>query len=114
MKIWGGHLHIWVSWLWLFGTPFYWLIALIIRRMRCLTMADFYEERFGKTPSILHIFIASTGMIICLASVLLATSRTAQGLIGRAAVVAGVPASDLRLCDRGFPGTPYSIRFRDT
>ncbi len=76
---------IWVSWLWLFGTPFYWLIAPVIRRMRCLTMADFYEERFGKAPSILYIFIASTGMIICLASVLLATSRTVQGLIGRAA-----------------------------
>ena len=76
---------IWVSWLWLFGTPFYWLIAPIIRRMRCLTMADFYEERFGKIPSVLYIFIASTGMIVCLASVLLATSRTVQGLIGVAA-----------------------------
>ncbi len=53
--------------------------------MRRLTMADFYEERFGKIPSIFYIFIASTGMIIRLTSVLLATSRTAQGLIGRAA-----------------------------
>lgn len=76
---------IWVSWLWLFGTPFYWLIAPVIRRMRCLTMADFYEERFGKVASVLYIFVASTGMIICLASVLLATSRTVQGLIGKAA-----------------------------
>jgi solute:Na+ symporter, SSS family len=79
-----GASGIWVSWMWMFGTPFYWLIAPIIRRMRCLTLADFFQERFGKSASALYILVASAGMIVCLASVLLATARTAQGLMGKA------------------------------
>ncbi len=80
-----GASGIWVSWIWLFGTPFYWLIAPVVRRMRCLTLADFFQERFGKPASALYILVASAGMIVCLASVLLATARTAQGLMGKAA-----------------------------
>ncbi|UCD50658.1 MAG: sodium:solute symporter family protein [Phycisphaerales bacterium] len=79
-----GASGIWVSWMWMFGTPFYWLIAPIVRRMRCLTLADFFQERFGKPASALYILVASAGMIVCLASVLLATARTAQGLMGKA------------------------------
>ena len=80
----GGASGIWVSWMWMFGTPFYWLIAPIVRRMRCLTLADFFQERFGKPASALYILVATAGMIVCLASVLLATARTAQGLMGKA------------------------------
>ncbi len=82
----GGASGIWVSWMWMFGTPFYWLIAPIVRRMRTLTLADFFQERFGKSASALYILVAAAGMIVCLASVLLATARTAQGLMGKAAV----------------------------
>jgi len=92
-----GASGIWVSWMWMFGTPFYWLIAPIVRRMRCLTLADFFQERFGKAASALYIVVASAGMIVCLASVLLATARTAQGLMGKAttqATVAGQTASN--------------------
>jgi hypothetical protein len=32
-----GASGVWVSWMWLFRTPFYWIIAPVIRRMRCLT-----------------------------------------------------------------------------
>jgi len=78
-----GASGIWVSWMWLFGTPFYWLIAPVIRRLRCLTMADFFQERFSKGASILYIFVASTGMAICLASVMLATTRTVQGMMAK-------------------------------
>ena len=80
-----GASSIWVSWMWMFGTPFYWLIAPIIRRMRCLTMADFFRERFGKSASILYIIVAAVGMMVFLAGVLLATTRTVQGMMGKAA-----------------------------
>jgi len=79
-----GASGIWVSWMWLFGTPFYWLIAPVVRRMRCLTLADFFEERFGRPASVLYVVVASSGMVVCLASVLLATTRTAQGMMGKA------------------------------
>ncbi len=83
-----GASGIWVSWMWMFGTPFYWLIAPIVRRMRCLTLADFFQERFGKAASALYILVAAAGMIVCLASVLLATTRTAQGMMGKGEVQA--------------------------
>jgi len=85
---------IWVSWMWLFGTPFYWIIAPIVRRMRYLTMADFYEKRFGKAASILYIIVASAGMIVFLGGVLLATTRTVQGMMGKTATVTSAPVSD--------------------
>ncbi len=69
---------VWISWMWLFGTPFYWLIAPIIRRMRYLTMADFYEKRFGKAASLLYITVASAGMVVFLGGVMLATTRTVR------------------------------------
>ncbi|MHC4556276.1 MAG: sodium:solute symporter family protein [Planctomycetota bacterium] len=84
-----GASSIWVSWMWLFGTPFYWIIAPIIRRMRCLTMADFFQERFGKPASILYIIVAAAGMIVFLAGVLLATTRTVQGMMGKATTTSG-------------------------
>ncbi|MBN1804445.1 MAG: sodium:solute symporter family protein [Sedimentisphaerales bacterium] len=81
-----GASGIWVSWMWLFGTPFYWIIAPIVRRMRCLTMADFFRERFGRSASILYIIVAAIGMIVFLAGVMLATTRTVQGVMGKAQV----------------------------
>jgi len=81
-----GAAGIWVSWMWLFGTPFYWIIAPIVRRMRCLTLADFFQQRFGKAASVLYIVVAATGMIVFLAGVLLATTRTVQGMMGAAAI----------------------------
>jgi len=86
-----GASGIWVSWMWMFATPFYWIIAPIVRRMRCLTLADFFEERFGKSASILYIIVAAAGMIVFLASVLLATTRTAQGMMGKATTTAAEP-----------------------
>jgi len=80
-----GASSVWVSWMWLFGTPFYWIIAPVIRRMRCLTMADYFEERFGKAASVLYIIVAAVGMIVFLAGVLLATTRTVQGMMGKSA-----------------------------
>ncbi|MEF8787536.1 MAG: hypothetical protein V5A84_00565, partial [Planctomycetota bacterium] len=83
-KVSTGESGIWASWIWMFGTPFYWIIAPIVRRMRCLTIAEYFEERFGKAASALYVVVAGFGMAICLASVLLATSGTALGMMGKA------------------------------
>jgi len=78
-----GASGIWVSWMWMFGTPFYWLIAPLIRRMRMLTMADYFEQRFSRLASLFYVSIAIVGMTVMLASVLLATTRTVQGIMGK-------------------------------
>ncbi|HUT34598.1 MAG TPA: hypothetical protein VNE39_14010 [Planctomycetota bacterium] len=82
-----GPSGIWISWMWMFGTPFYWLIGAVVRRMRCLTLADFFEERFGRAASFLYVIIATVGMTICAASCLLATTRTVQGMMGGGRIV---------------------------
>ncbi len=79
-----GGAGIWISWMWMFGTPFYWLIAPIMRRMRCLTMTDYFEERFGRGAAVLYTIVASLGMTIFFGGVLLATTRTVQGMMGKA------------------------------
>ena len=78
-----GASGIWVSWMWMFGTPFYWLIAPVVRRMRCLTLADYFEERYGRAASMLYVIVATVGMTIALAGILLATTRTVQGMMGK-------------------------------
>lgn len=80
-----GAAGVWVSWVWLFGTPFYWLIAPVVRRMRYLTMADYFEHRFSRAAGALYVAVATVGMTILLGSVLLATARTVQGMMGEAA-----------------------------
>lgn len=42
-----GLAGIWYQWVWLFATPFYWLLAPIYRRLRYITTGDFFEERYG-------------------------------------------------------------------
>jgi len=99
-----GASSIWVSWMWLFGTPFYWIIAPVIRRMRCLTMADFFRQRFGKWASLLYIIVAAAGMIVFLAGVLLATTRTVQGMMGKA-LVKDISQSNTQQADATTPMT---------
>jgi len=97
-----GASGIWVSWMWLFGTPFYWIIAPIIRRMRCLTMADFFRERFGRSASVLYIIVAAVGMIVFLAGVMLATTRTVQGVMGKA-IIEDISLSTVQQADITIP-----------
>ena len=80
----GGASGIWVSWMWMFGTPFYWLIAPIIRRLRCLTLADYFRQRYNQTCTLVYVIVATVGMTLAVTSILLATTRTVQGMMGKA------------------------------
>ncbi len=42
-----GLAGIWYQWVYLFSTPFYWLLAPIYRRLRYITIGDFFAERYG-------------------------------------------------------------------
>ena len=48
---------IWYQWLWLFTSPFYWLKLPILRRLRRMTTADFFEERYSTNLSICYAII---------------------------------------------------------
>ena len=44
---------IWWQWVWLPATPFYWLIAAIMRRFRAVTTADVYKLRYNQSVALL-------------------------------------------------------------
>jgi Na+/proline symporter len=49
-----GLAGIWYQWMWIFTTPFYWLLAPVFRRLRMVTLADFFENRYGKLYGIAY------------------------------------------------------------
>ncbi|MFZ4621912.1 MAG: sodium:solute symporter family protein [Bacteroidota bacterium] len=65
-----GLAGIWYQWFFIFATPFFWIIAPIYRRLRYVTLGDFFEERFGsKTASAYTImgliwFTLNVGLIL--------------------------------------------------
>jgi Na+/proline symporter len=71
---------IWYQWLWLFATPFYWIIAPFFRRMRALTTGDFFEHRYG----------AGTDALYAVMGVLQLTVHIGTLLIGSGAVIEAV------------------------
>lgn len=88
-----GLAGIWYTFVYLFVTPFYWLIAPFFRRSRYLTTADFFEARFGTALGALYaiwgtlIFavnmgtlLIGTGKIVSAAS--LGTVSPTWGIIG--------------------------------
>ncbi len=42
-----GLAGIWYQWLYIFATPFFWIIAPIYRRLRYITIGDFFEQRYS-------------------------------------------------------------------
>ncbi len=89
-----GMAGIWYQWMWIFSTPFFWLLSPIFRRMRYVTTADFFEERFGKslgfgyTLFALYLFMLWQGTIIKGA----ATTITAITDLPEAWIIWGVTA----------------------
>jgi len=48
---------IWYQWMWLFATPFFWLIAPMMRRFRALTTGDVFAARYDRSVSVLYSFL---------------------------------------------------------
>ena len=54
---------IWYQWMWLLATPFYWLIAPIMRRFRAVTTADVYQLRYDRSVAMLFAAVGIAGML---------------------------------------------------
>ena len=52
-----GASGIWYQWLWLFATPFYWLLAPLFRRMRAVTTADYLFKRYDQSVAVLFALV---------------------------------------------------------
>lgn len=75
---------IWYQWLWLFCTPFYWLIPPILRRMRILTMGDYFEVRFSPNVGALYAIVGVIQLTVNIGVIQLGASATIEALTGGA------------------------------
>jgi Na+/proline symporter len=70
---------IWYQWLWLFVTPFYWLIAPIFRRLRAVTTADVYALRFDGSVALLFSVIGIASISVKIGTMLKGTGKLIEG-----------------------------------
>src|SRR3954462_12769672 len=70
---------IWYQWLWLFATPFYWIIAPIMRRFRAITTADVYELRFDRGVANLFAVIGIASMTVKMGLLLKGSGALLEG-----------------------------------
>lgn len=86
-----GLAGIWYQFLWLFATPFYWIIAPIFRRMRALTTSDFYEARYDTSTATLYSVLGIMMSIAFIAASLFGSGEMIQGLAGGENPATGQP-----------------------
>ena len=70
-----GLAGLWWQFLWLPVTPFYWIIAPLLRRLRAVTTADFFAMRFGPSTAALYAVYGIVIAIVLMAGVLFSSAR---------------------------------------
>ncbi|MCC6142555.1 MAG: sodium:solute symporter family protein [Candidatus Hydrogenedentes bacterium] len=75
---------IWFQWLWLFCTPFYWLIAPAMRRMRCLTTGDYFEFRYDGSVAGLYSLIGVIQLTVNIGVIQLGAGSMVEAVTGGA------------------------------
>ncbi|HYE59300.1 MAG TPA: hypothetical protein VD948_12385 [Rhodothermales bacterium] len=79
-----GLAGIWYQWLYLFSTPFFWLIAPLYRRMRYITIGDFFEKRFGTKMGAAYAFVGLLYFTLESGIILRAAGVTIEAITGGA------------------------------
>lgn len=59
-----GASGIWYQWLWLFCTPFFWLIAPFFRRMRAVTTGDYFHNRYSLSVGFLYAMVGILQLMV--------------------------------------------------
>lgn len=73
---------IWWQWLWLFCTPFYWLIAPVMRRMRAITTGDYFEYRYDGSMAGLYTIIGVFQLTLNIGILLLGAGSMVEAITG--------------------------------
>lgn len=71
---------VWYQWLYIFSTPFFWIIAPIYRRLRYVTTGDFFEERYGTAAAAAYTFGALLFLSVEIGMMLRGTATTVEAL----------------------------------
>jgi Na+/proline symporter len=75
---------IWYQWMYLFSTPFYWLIAPMIRRLRVITTGDVFRIRYGRGLELVYSLVAVTYVGLAIAMLLRGAGAAIAGATGNA------------------------------
>ena len=73
---------IWYHWMYLFSTPFYWMIGPIIRRLRVITTGDFFRIRYGRSLEMVYSLVAILYLIQSIAMLLRGAGSAIAGATG--------------------------------
>jgi len=79
-----GLAGIWYQWLYMFATPFFWILSPVYRRLRYVTMADFFEGRYGKGLARLYAVVGILYFSMNMGVMLKGTGVTIEGITGGA------------------------------
>lgn len=77
-----GLAGIWYQFMWLFSTPFYWLLSPIYRRMRYITIGDFFENRYSSKLGVFYAFWGLLIFVVNIGTLLKGTGTTVEGITG--------------------------------
>lgn len=87
-----GMSGIWYQWLWLPCTPFYWLIAPVMRRFRAITTGDVFEARYDRSVAVLYALVGMLNLSVSIGLMLRGSSEvisaSTQGLLSADAAIA--------------------------
>ncbi|HIE98035.1 MAG TPA: sodium:solute symporter family protein [Planctomycetes bacterium] len=75
---------IWYQWMWLFATPFFWLIAPMMRRFRALTTADVFAARYGPSVAVLFCVFGLAKFVVTIGNMLKGSGAVIEACTGSA------------------------------
>ena len=73
---------IWYQWMWLFATPFFWLIAPMMRRFRALTTADVFAARYAPSVAVLFCVFGLAKFVVTIGNMLKGSGAVIEACTG--------------------------------
>jgi Na+/proline symporter len=73
---------IWYQWMWLFATPFFWLIAPMMRRFRALTTADVFAARYAPSVAVLFCVFGLAKFVVTIGNMLKGSGAVIEASTG--------------------------------
>ncbi len=75
---------IWYQWLWMFVTPFFWLLAPLFRRMRAVTTGDYFYARYGTGVGVLYSVVVALQFTVAIGMMLKGSAAMVTAVSGGA------------------------------
>lgn len=79
-----GLAGVWYQWFFLFATPFFWIVAPIYRRLRYVTLGDFFQERYGSATAIAYTIMGLLFFTLNLGLIMKGTGTAIESITGGA------------------------------